>query len=212
MKIEVIPVGPLQMNCSVLIDEKTGESAVIDPGAEPERILSQLKGTNPKFILATHGHIDHVGQVKKLKERLKIPFLMHRADLFLINDPLWAGFDKYIGASLPCPEPDDLLEDGQVIQVGSQKLKVIHTPGHTPGHCCFYQEEEKILVAGDLLFRGSVGRWDLPGGNLQELRSSLLRIISEIPEDTQVICGHGEGTTIEREKRFNPLLREILSG
>jgi len=212
MSLKVIPVGPLQMKCSVLIDEKTGESAVIDPGAEPEKILSQLEGTNPKFMLATHGHIDHVGQVKELKERLKIPFLMHRADLFLINDPLWAGFDRYIGASLPCPEPDDFLEDGQVIQVGSQKLKVIHTPGHTPGHCCFYQEEEKILVAGDLLFRGSVGRWDLPGGNLQELRNSLLRIISEIPEDTQVICGHGEGTTIGREKRFNPLLREILSG
>ena len=212
MSLKVIPVGPLQMKCSVLIDEKTGESAVIDPGAEPEKILSQLEGTNPKFMLATHGHIDHVGQVKELKERLKIPFLMHRADLFLINDPLWAGFDRYIGASLPCPEPDDFLEDGQVIQVGSQKLKVIHTPGHTPGHCCFFQEEEKILVAGDLLFRGSVGRWDLPGGNLQELRSSLLRIISEIPEDTQVVCGHGEGTTIGREKRFNPLLREIISG
>ncbi|WP_448583440.1 MBL fold metallo-hydrolase [Thermocrinis sp.] len=212
MILKVIPVGPLSMNCSIIVDEESNQSVVIDPGADYEAILKALEGTNPKLILATHGHIDHVGQVKKLKEELKIPFFMHKGDVFLLNDPIWNGFDKYVGAELPCPEPDSFLKDDQELCVGSIKLKVLHTPGHTPGHCCFYLKEQKLLIAGDLLFRGSVGRWDLPGGNLEELRRSLFKIISEIPEDTSVVCGHGEGTTIGREKVFNPLLREILTG
>ncbi|WP_333784742.1 MBL fold metallo-hydrolase [Thermocrinis sp.] len=211
MILKVLPVGPLSMNCSVVIDEESSQSAVIDPGADADAILKALENTEPKLILATHGHIDHVGQVKKLREQLKIPFLMHKADVFLLNDPIWNGFDKYVGADLPCPEPDGFLEDGQELFVGSTKLKVLHTPGHTPGHCCFYIEDQRVLIAGDLLFRSSVGRWDLPGGDLQQLKRSLHRVISEIPEDTSVVCGHGEGTTIGREKRFNPLLRDILS-
>jgi len=210
MILKVLPVGPLSMNCSVVIDEESRQSVVIDPGADAEAIFKALENTEPKLILATHGHIDHVGQVKKLKEQLKIPFLMHKADVFLLNDPIWNGFDKYVGADLPCPEPDGFLEDHQEICVGKLRLKVLHTPGHTPGHCCFYIEDQRVLIAGDLLFRGSVGRWDLPGGDLQQLKRSLQRVISEIPEDTSVVCGHGEGTTIGREKVFNPLLREIL--
>ncbi|WP_448587285.1 MBL fold metallo-hydrolase [Thermocrinis sp.] len=211
MILKVLPVGPLEVNCSVLIDEKSNHSVVIDPGADLGVILQALKGTEPKLILATHGHIDHVGQVKGLRERLEIPFLMHKEDLFLINDPIWNGFDKYVGADIPCPEPDDFLEEGQELSVGSIKLRVLHTPGHTPGLCCFYCEEEKLLIAGDLLFRGSVGRWDLPGGNLEELKRSLKRVFSEIPEDVSVVCGHGEGTTIGREKKFNPLVRDLLA-
>ncbi len=211
MILKVIPVGPLNMNCSVIVDEKTGYSVVIDPGADLEMILRELEGTTPKYILATHGHIDHVGQVKGLKERLKVPFLVSKEDLFLLNDSLWKGFDLYVGADLPCPEPDDFLEEGMDLIFGNAHLKVLHTPGHTPGHCCFYSEEEKLLIAGDLLFRGSVGRWDLPGGSLENLRRSLLRVILELPEDVRVITGHGEETTIGREKKFNPLLREVLS-
>jgi glyoxylase-like metal-dependent hydrolase (beta-lactamase superfamily II) len=114
-----------------------------------------------------------------------------------------------VGADLPCPEPDGFLEEGMEISFGKIRLKVLHTPGHTPGHCCFYSEE-KLLIAGDLLFRGSIGRWDLPGGSLEDLRKSLRRVILELPEDVCVITGHGEETTIGREKKFNPLLREIL--
>jgi glyoxylase-like metal-dependent hydrolase (beta-lactamase superfamily II) len=182
---------------------------VIDPGADLEVILKALEGTTPKYILATHGHIDHVGQVKGLKERLGVPFLVHKEDIFLLNDPIWKGFELYVGADLPCPEPDDFLEEGMELSFGNIKLKVLHTPGHTPGHCCFYSEE-KLLIAGDLLFRGSVGRWDLPGGNLEDLKKSLRRVVLELPEDVRVITGHGEETTIGREKKFNPLLREIL--
>jgi hydroxyacylglutathione hydrolase len=210
MILKVIPVGPLSMNCSVIVDENTGQSVVIDPGADLEVILKALEGTTPRYILATHGHIDHVGQVKGLKERLGVPFLVHKEDLFLLNDPIWKGFDLYVGADLPCPEPDGFLEEGMELSFGKVRLKVLHTPGHTPGHCCFYSEE-KLLIAGDLLFRGSVGRWDLPGGSLEDLKRSLLRVVLELPEDVRVITGHGEETTIGRERKFNPLLREILS-
>jgi len=112
MIVKVIPVGPLSMNRSVIVDEDTGQSVVTDPGADLEVILKALEGTTPKYILATHGHIDHVGQVKALKERLGVPFLVHKEDLFLLNDRIWKGFDLYVGAELPCPEPDGFFGGG----------------------------------------------------------------------------------------------------
>jgi glyoxylase-like metal-dependent hydrolase (beta-lactamase superfamily II) len=210
MLVKVIPVGLLSVNCSVVVDEESGQALIIDPGADAQKILKALEGYEPIGILATHGHIDHVGQVKRLKEELKVPFYLHRADLFLINDPIWPGFERQIGASLPCPDPDFFLEEGMEIKVGKSSLLVMHTPGHTPGLCCLYSPVEKLLIAGDLLFRGGVGRWDLPGGDLEALKGSLRRVFSELEDDVLVICGHYEETTIGQERRFNPYLRELL--
>jgi len=207
--IKVIPVGPIAVNCSVVADQTSGEAVIIDPGAEVEKILENLNDFKVVGIIATHGHIDHVGQVGKLKEIFDVPFYMNPLDNFLINDEIWSGFATYIGA-VPCPEPDVPIKEGDEIKVGNLKFKVLHTPGHTPGLCCLYNEENKILIAGDLLFKGSVGRWDLPGGNLEELKKSVKRVLTELPEDTLVICGHYDETTIGQERTFNPFAGELI--
>ena len=211
MLLKVLPVGLLSVNCSIIVDEESGQAMVVDPGADFEKIKGALEGYSLAGILATHGHIDHVGQVRSLKETFNVPFYMHPADRFLLNDPLWHGFERQIGANLPCPEPDVELQEGMEITLGKTKLRVMHTPGHTPGLCCLYIEEDKILIAGDLLFKGGVGRWDLPGGDLRALRSSLKRVFEELEDQVLVITGHYEETTIGWERRFNPYLRGVIS-
>ncbi|MDQ7038884.1 MAG: MBL fold metallo-hydrolase [Aquificota bacterium] len=205
MLLKVIPVGPLDVNCSIVADPSTGEAIIVDPGAEGERIIEVAREFRVKAVVNTHGHIDHVGQVRKIKEFFDVPFYLHPGDIPLIRDEIWPGFATYIKAQ-ECPEPDVLLEEGMEIKVGGITLRVLHTPGHTPGLCCLYSEEEKVLIAGDLLFKGSVGRWDLPGGDREKLKKSLERIFSELPDDTIVVCGHYEETTIGHERRFNPYL------
>ncbi len=193
------------MNCVLLADEETGKAVVVDPGAEGEKIVNAAGDFEIVGILCTHGHIDHVGQVRKLKEEFGAPFYLHPDDAYLIGDEIWGGFSSYIGA-LPCPEPDIHLREGMDIEIGGIRLKVLHTPGHTPGLCCFYEEKDRVLIAGDLLFKGSVGRWDLPGGDPAQLKRSLERVLTELPEDTVVVCGHYEETTVGYERRFNPYL------
>ncbi|MEJ7620169.1 MAG: MBL fold metallo-hydrolase [Aquificaceae bacterium] len=210
MLLKVLPVGLLSVNCSLIVDEESGKALVVDPAADAQRIIRELENYELVGIVATHGHIDHVGQVKTLKERFNVPFYMHPADTLLINDPIWHGFEKQIGANLPCPEPDIELKDQMEIKLGDTTLRIIHTPGHTPGLCCLYEEKSKTLIAGDLLFRGGVGRWDLPGGDLNALRNSLRKIFSELEDDVLVICGHYEETTIGQERKFNPYLRQLL--
>lgn len=210
MLLKVLPVGLLSVNCSLIVDEETGQAMVVDPGADAQKIMRELEPYELVGIIATHGHVDHVGQVKTLKEEFEVPFYMHPADLFLINDPIWPGFERQIGANLPCQEPDIHLREGMSISLGKTSLRVIHTPGHTPGLCCLYEENSKTLIAGDLLFRGGVGRWDLPGGNLDDLRRSLIRVFSELEDEVLVVCGHYEETTIGHERKFNPYLQELL--
>ncbi len=205
MLLKVVPVGPLQVNSSIVVDEDTGEAIVIDPGADADKLVDVLKEYKLKAIVNTHGHIDHVGQVGKIKELFNVPFMLHKEDVFLINDELWRGFASHIGA-VRCPEPDEFIEEGTEYSFGNTKLRVIHTPGHTPGSCCLYFEEEKVLIAGDLLFKGGVGRWDLPGGSLEALKSSLDKIFSELEDDVLVVCGHYDETTIGYERKFNPYL------
>ncbi|MCS6998895.1 MAG: MBL fold metallo-hydrolase [Aquificaceae bacterium] len=209
MLLKVLPVGLLSVNCSVVVDEETGKALVVDPGADLERIREALEGFELVGVVATHGHIDHVGQVGGLKELFDVPFYMHPADKFLLKDPLWPGFERQIGARFPCPQPDIELQDGMDIKFGETELRVIHTPGHTPGLCCLYSEKDKVLIAGDLLFRGGVGRWDLPGGDLTALRRSLKRVFQELEDGVLVVCGHYEETTIGKERKFNPYLRSL---
>ncbi|MFN3976026.1 MAG: MBL fold metallo-hydrolase [Aquificaceae bacterium] len=210
MLYKVLPVGLLSVNCSLVIEEEGGEALIVDPGADYERIIKELQGFKPVGIVATHGHIDHTGQVKSLKETFDIPFYMHPEDNFLLNNTLWPGFERQIGASLPCPKPDVELKEGMEIRLGRGALKVIHTPGHTPGLCCLYDEENKVLIAGDLLFKRGVGRWDLPGGDLEALKKSLKRIFEELEDDVLVICGHYDETTIGEERWGNFYVRELL--
>ena len=206
MAIEVIPVGPLAVNCSVVADDSTGKAVIVDPGADAEKIIEVAKEFEVVGIVNTHGHIDHVGQVKTVKDYFNVPFYLHPEDVYLIRDEIWTGFSKYINAE-PCPEPDEFLREGMEIEVGELRMKVLDTPGHTPGLCCFYIEDENVLIAGDLLFKGSVGRTDLPGGDPEKMRRSLERVFTELPDEILVICGHYEETTIGHERKFNPYLR-----
>ncbi len=204
LKVEVVPVGQLQENTVILKNEDTKEAIFIDPGAEGKRLESLVDGYNVIGILATHGHLDHVGQVGYLKERFDAPFMMNERDEFLTNNDIFPGFAALIGAT-PCPKPDKNLKEGNILKLGDIDIHVIETPGHTPGGLSFYIPSYKLLIAGDTLFKGSVGRTDLPGGDPNQLKKSLEKLM-QLPEDTRVICGHYQDTTIGEEKRTNPYI------
>lgn len=208
MIVKVLTVGPLAENCVVIYDEKTKDCVIIDPGADGEDILEEVEHFNVKAILATHGHLDHVGQVGFLKKILDVPFYMNVKDEFLINNDIFPGFSMIVKAT-KCPNPDFDLKEGDNLKFGSISFYVIETPGHTPGSVCFYNQENKILISGDTLFAGSVGRVDLPGGNGTELEKSLNKLMT-LPEDTVVYPGHGGRTTIGKEKRTNPFITGVF--
>jgi len=202
--IKVLTVGPLEENTVFVIDEDTKDAVVVDPGAEGEKILKGLENYTLRYILATHGHIDHVGQVGFLKDYYNVPFLMSQKDLFLINNDIFPGFAQIVGATR-CPEPDRFLKEGDTVSFGRFELKVIETPGHTPGSICFYDEKNDFVITGDTLFKGSIGRTDLPGGDMKQMENSLKKLM-KLPDDTDVIPGHGDPTKIGIEKKTNPYI------
>jgi glyoxylase-like metal-dependent hydrolase (beta-lactamase superfamily II) len=209
MIIETFPVGPLQCNCTIIGSEQTGEAIVIDPGDEVASVVDRLERRRlaARLIVATHGHIDHVGGFKELKEATRAPVLLHEADLFLYEA---LGMQASL-LRIPTPlatEIDGHLEDGDELGAGDVKLMVMHTPGHTPGSICFHsQSGDRRLFAGDTLFLGSIGRTDLWGGSYEEILESLRSRIVTLPEETVVVPGHGPLTTIGHEKRHNPFLQ-----
>jgi len=207
MIVETFPVGLLQCNCTILGSEQTREAIIIDPGDDVPAIVDRLKKhrLTAKYIIATHGHIDHVGGFKAIKEATAAPVYLHEQDLFLYQAlPMQA---QLLGiATPPATEIDERLDQGDELGCGEVKVKVYHTPGHTPGSICFHQNDA-TLFAGDTLFLGSIGRTDLWGGSFDEIMDSLKGKLMTLPEETVVIPGHGPSTTIGQEKRFNPFLR-----
>ncbi len=210
---EILPVGWLQCNCSIFGDREGGEALVIDPGDEIERVLAVLRKhrLKVKLIAITHGHIDHIGGAKKLKEATGAPVYMNEADLGLYRAmPQQA---QMIG--LPwVPEITSIdapLREGDVLRVGPADGSVLHTPGHTQGSVSIYFPEAggKLLFAGDTLFQGSIGRTDLPGGNTQQILRSLHGKLLALADDTLVVPGHGPLTTIGRERAENPFLQGL---
>jgi glyoxylase-like metal-dependent hydrolase (beta-lactamase superfamily II) len=210
MIIETFPVGPLQCNCTILGDETAGEAIVIDPGEEVGRIHRRLTelGLKLKQILITHGHIDHVGGALKLKRLTGAPILLNENDL-----PQLKIMDTQAGwLGMPTPEtapPDELLIDGLTVGLDAFPAQVIHTPGHTQGSICLHFAPLKLLVAGDTLFAGSIGRTDLPGGNYDQIIDSIESRLLQLPEETKVLPGHGPATTIAAEHKSNPFLRTL---
>ena len=208
MIIETFPVGPLQCNCTILGDEQAGEAIVIDPGDEISRIQRRLTdlGLKLKQILVTHAHIDHVGGALKLKRLTGAPILMNENDLPQLKImEMQAG---WLGVATPeTAPPDDLLTDGLKVGLESCPAQVIHTPGHTQGSVCLHFVPLKLLVAGDTLFAGSIGRTDLPGGDYDQIIQSIESRLLPLPDETKVLPGHGPATTIGAERKSNPFLR-----
>jgi hydroxyacylglutathione hydrolase len=210
MILETFPVGPLQCNCTILGDEEAGEAIVIDPGDEVGRIQRRLTelGLKLKQILVTHAHIDHVGGALKLKRLTSAPILLNENDLPLLKMmEMQAG---WIG--IPTPEtalPDESLADSMIVGLSSYPAQVLHTPGHTQGSVCLHFAPLKLLVAGDTLFAGSIGRTDLPGGNSEQILDSIESRLLSLPGETKVLPGHGPSTTIGAERKSNPFLRSL---
>jgi glyoxylase-like metal-dependent hydrolase (beta-lactamase superfamily II) len=210
MTIETFPVGPLQCNCTILGDEATGEAIVIDPGDEVGRIHRRVTelGLKVKQILVTHAHIDHVGGALKLKRLTGAPILLNENDIPLLDMmEMQAG---WMGIAPPeTAPPDENLADGLNVGIESLPARVIHTPGHTQGSVCLHFAPMKLLVAGDTLFAGSIGRTDLPGGNSEQIIDSIEARLLALPDETRVLPGHGPMTTIGAERRTNPFLRNM---
>lgn len=207
MIIATLPVGLIQTNCYVVGSEETKEGAVVDPGGHPERILAEVErhGLTIKYVLDTHAHFDHTDANGAIVEATGAPLALHPEDQPLLEA---AGGAALFGMRAdPSPPPDLELRDGDVLEIGTLSFQVLHTPGHTPGHVCFYEPDEGVLFDGDVLFYRGVGRTDLPGGSWQQLLESIRGVLFALPDDTVVHSGHGPATTIGEEKRLNPWLR-----
>jgi hydroxyacylglutathione hydrolase len=206
---KIFPVGPLQCNCSVIGDEKTHEAMVIDPGDQIEGILDILRQEKLtlKQIVITHAHIDHVGGAMKLKAATGAPILMNQNDHALLKmldmQAAWVGMRPPGDVQV-----DEAIGQGRVLKIGEISSNVIHTPGHTEGSICLYFPTEKKLMAGDTLFAGSIGRTDLPGGSMDKIMRSLHTQVLALPDETEVIPGHGPVTTIGEERETNPFLQK----
>ncbi len=207
MIIKKLAVGPLMANCFIVACEKTKEAVVIDPGDETDRILWSLAelGLTVKYIINTHGHFDHVGGNKEMKEATGADILINSLDAPMLSQ-LSAAAASFGLSTDNSPPPDKALEDGDIISFGSITLKVIHTPGHSPGGIALYADGN--LFVGDTLFAGSIGRSDLPGGDMHTLISSIKNKLFVLDDDVKVFPGHGPDTTIGQEKRTNPFVRQ----
>ena len=210
MICEVLRVGPLQCNCSILGDEQSREAIVVDPGADVLRILEVLArhSLTVKQIVVTHGHIDHIAGAAQLKALTGAPVLYNQLDLPLVG--IMEAQAGWLGVPTPdVPDPDGDLPDGATVAIQGLRAEVLHTPGHTEGSVCLHFAEQHLLLAGDTLFAGSVGRTDLPGGDTATLLRSIAGRLLPLPEMTVVLPGHGVATSIGEERERNPFLQEL---
>jgi hydroxyacylglutathione hydrolase len=205
---EILPVGPLQCNCSILGDETTREAMVVDPGDDIAEVLAIIQKHNLQVrqIVITHAHIDHVGGAMKLRQATGAPILMNQNDYALVKmldvQAAWLGMAPPGEVKI-----DRSMEEGDKVEAGPLVANVIHTPGHTEGSVCLFFPAQQKLIAGDTLFAGSIGRTDLPGGSFDKIMRSLNEKVLALPDETVVVPGHGPLTTIGDERESNPFLK-----
>src|SRR5581483_10704272 len=207
---EILPVGPLQCNCSVIGDETSREAIVIDPGDDIDDILALVAKHHlrVKQLVITHAHIDHVGGAAKLRAATGAPVLLNQNDYALMKmmdvQAAWIGMEPPGDVKI-----DQNVGDADRVQAGTLQAEILHTPGHTEGSICLYFPAQQKRIAGDTLFAGSIGRTDLPGGSFEKIISSLHGKLMELPDETVVVPGHGPLTTIGEERESNPFLRKL---
>ncbi len=206
--VKTFPVGPLQCNCTIIGDPKTKRAIVVDPGGDAERILEALKadGLSVSMILHTHAHFDHFLAAGKMKEATGAALALHKADKILW-DNLETQCNMFGFPCDPVPPPDHWLEHEEEVPLSGLAAQCLHTPGHTPGSMCFHFKDLKLLLGGDTLFRGSIGRTDLWGGDFQAIEQSIRTRLYTLDEETAVVTGHGPATSIAWELRNNPFVR-----
>jgi hydroxyacylglutathione hydrolase len=206
MILRTVHVGITQTNCYVVGCEETREGVVIDPGGHPGRVLKAVEesGLKIRYVLNTHCHFDHMGANAEVVAATGAPLALHPAELPILQAQ---GGAAWFGVSVTeSPLPDVELEDGQVLEVGTLRFRVLHTPGHSPGGVTFYLEQEGAAFDGDVLFAGGVGRTDLPGGDWETMMRSIHEVLFKLPDETVLYPGHMQPTTVGREKAHNPWL------
>ncbi len=211
-KIQMLTLGLVQTNCYIVGDEHSGDAVVIDPSDNAPEILATVKrnGWTVREILVTHSHFDHVLAVRDLKATTGAPFRLHRADLPQLRS-LPEVVQAFTGMDVPpAPDPDVFVEEGDVITAGSIRLEVLFTPGHSPGHVSYVLDDDAVVFSGDCLFLGSVGRTDLPGGDLNTLMKSIFGKLLPLGDEYTVAAGHMQTTTIGRERMSNPFLLDWM--
>jgi hydroxyacylglutathione hydrolase len=200
----------MQTNCYLVGCEETSQAAIIDPSWEGRSIVAMAENDSWQIthILLTHAHFDHIGGLQELKSATGAPIYAHPDAIDMLRDATMSA--AFFGMRIPQPPPpDEMLSDGQVLAVGELQLHVLYTPGHAPGHVCFHLPEYRVLFDGDVLFQGSIGRTDLPGGDYDALMTSIKDRLLTLPDDTRVFSGHGSPTTIGQERRTNPFLLDL---
>jgi glyoxylase-like metal-dependent hydrolase (beta-lactamase superfamily II) len=209
IEILQLSLGPLQTNCYIVGCEETMTAGVIDPSWNGRGIAATAaeKGYSITHILLTHSHFDHVGGLAELKVETNAPIYIHPEALPMLEQATMAAAFWNVKIAQP-PPPDETLAEGQVISVGKLQLEVLFTPGHAPGHVCFYIADHRVLLVGDVLFQQSIGRTDLPGGDYELLMQNIREKVMVLPDETHVLSGHGPATTIGQERQWNPFLRE----
>lgn len=207
----IVPVTPFQQNCTILFDGETLKGVVIDPGGDLEKIVEAIRsrGIDVEAIWITHGHIDHAGAALDLKEALGVDIIgPHRDDRFLLDSLEETGRKYGLVEGVRNVTPDRWLEEGDTVSVGGHSFDVFHCPGHAPGHVVFFNPEARFALVGDVLFNGSVGRTDLPGGDHAALIRSIKEKLLPLGDDIGFICGHGPGGRFGEERRSNPFLTD----
>ncbi len=209
MLVKTFEVGALGVNCYIATCDETKESVIIDPGADPLVITNFIRSNNlsVKYVINTHGHIDHTGANKDILNEFPVPLVIHKDEVGMLKVGHLTPFAVMIGAK-SSPPPGMLVSEGDVITFGQQELEVLHTPGHSPGGMCLYSRKDRILFSGDTLFAMGIGRTDLPGGSYELLMRSITDKIYTLPDDVVVYPGHGPATTVGDEKRNNPWIRD----
>jgi len=209
LQISIVPVTEYQQNCSIVYDDQTKAAVVVDPGGEVEKIAAAVEelGVKIKAVWLTHGHLDHAGGAEAAKKQFDVEIIgPHQADKMLL-DKIETTAAGYGLTGMFNANPDRWLKEGDSLNIGAHEFEVRHCPGHAPGHVVFINHANKIILMGDVLFKGSIGRTDLPGGNHQSLLDSIAQKIMTLDDEYQFVCGHSEPSTIGAERSTNPFLQ-----